>query len=130
MLLLNNQMKNMGQSSKSSVTLGAVWRTLTLAGEELRSRRSLHLLNLGPNHLHLSKVLFIICVFFNLNVEFWSENAGSDEGTLFKTEFGSSLVEILQQKKYTLFYDSNNRIGPCIAKVYNRDTLSHFFIYF
>ena len=56
------------QSSKSFVTLGAVWRTLTLAGEEPRSQRSLHILNLGPNHLHESKVLLIICVFFNKNV--------------------------------------------------------------
>ena len=45
------------QSSKSSVTLGAVWRTLTLAVEDLRSRRSVLILHLGPNHLHLSKVL-------------------------------------------------------------------------
>ena len=60
----------MSQSSKSSVTLGAVWWTLTLAGEEPRSRRSLHILHLGPNHLHLSTVLFIICAFFNYNVWF------------------------------------------------------------
>ena len=60
----------MSQSSKSSVTLGAVCWTLTLAGEEKRSWRSVHILNLGPNHLHLSKDLFIICVFFNSNVGF------------------------------------------------------------
>ena len=55
----------MGQSSKSSVTLGAVWRTLTLAGEELRSRRSVHILHLGPNHLHLSKVLYAFYQIFH-----------------------------------------------------------------
>ena len=58
------------QSSKSSVTLGAVWRTLTLAGEEQRSWRSVLILHLGPNHLHLSKVWFLNWVFFNLNVGF------------------------------------------------------------
>ena len=63
----------MSQSSKSSVTLSAVWRTLTLAGEEPRSRRSVHILHLGPNHLHLSEVLFIIFLFFNLNVGFWCD---------------------------------------------------------
>ena len=46
----------MSQSSKSSVTLGAVWRTLTLAGEELRSRRSLHLLQVSSNQLSLSQI--------------------------------------------------------------------------
>ena len=62
----------MSQSSKSSVTLGAVLQTLTLAREKQRSWRSVrvHILHLGPNHLHLSKVLFIICVFFNSNVGF------------------------------------------------------------
>ena len=40
LLLLNNQMKNMSQSSKSSVTLGAVWWTLTLAEEPQGPRRT------------------------------------------------------------------------------------------
>ena len=46
----------MSQSSKSSVTLGAVWRTLTLAGEEPRSRRSLHSLQVSSNQLSLSQI--------------------------------------------------------------------------
>ena len=46
----------MSQSSKSFVTLGAVWRTLTLAGEEPRSRRSLHILQVSSNQLSHSQI--------------------------------------------------------------------------
>ena len=67
----------------------ARYLTLTLAGEEQRSWRSVHALHLGPNHLHLSKVLLsfyqifyswfqISCVVRNNYVNFGREETNEN----------------------------------------------------
>ena len=48
----------MGQNGERTVSLGAAWRTLTLAGDKLRSWRSVHTLHMDSNQVDLSEKLY------------------------------------------------------------------------